>query len=78
MTETQWVECKEAVPASASKANLELAKDLASLTVDGGVFVIGVKDKASTAEGVVGTADDIEALKSGSRRSSRGRGYSRR
>jgi hypothetical protein len=63
LTETQWVECKKGVPATSPEANAELAKDLASLTVDGGVLVIGVKDKASSTEGVVGTDDDIEGLK---------------
>ena len=42
---------------------MELAKDLASLTVDGGVLVIGVADKATDAADVQGTTDDIEALK---------------
>lgn len=41
LAETQWVELKAALPASASAANLELAKDLASLSVDGGVYIIG-------------------------------------
>lgn len=64
MTESQWIECKEAVPAASPGANLEIAKDLASLTVDGGVLVIGVKDKATTPEDVCGVADDVEGLKS--------------
>ncbi|MEQ3553456.1 hypothetical protein WIS52_23545 [Pseudonocardia nematodicida] len=63
LTETQWVECKAAIPAAAAGANLELAKDLASLTVDGGVLVIGVSDKATAAEHVVGTDAPLEALK---------------
>lgn len=63
LTETRWVECKKGIPATSPEANAELAKDLASLTVDGGVFVIGVKDKASSAEEVVGTDDDIDGLK---------------
>jgi hypothetical protein len=61
-TETQWVECKAAIPAAADQPNLELARDLASLTVDGGVLVIGVRDKATAAAGVVGTTDDIDQL----------------
>lgn len=63
LTETQWVELKEAVPAAAPGANLELARDLASLTVDGGLLLIGVKDPGDKAEHVVGTSDDIESLK---------------
>ena len=34
--EAQWCELKLDVPASSQKSNIELAKDLASLTVDGG------------------------------------------
>jgi hypothetical protein len=56
--ETQWCELKKDVPADSDKANDELAKDLASLTVDGGVLMIGVKDNASTAADVVGLAQD--------------------
>lgn len=52
--ETQWCELKKDVPADSDKANDELAKDLASLTVDGGVLLIGVKDKATTAADVIG------------------------
>lgn len=58
------VDCEEAVPAGTPGANRELAKDLASRTVDGGVLVIGVKDEAATAEDVRGVADDVEGLKS--------------
>lgn len=65
--ETQWVECKEAIPAKSPGANTETARDLASLTVDGGVLAIGVRDKKPnqplTADDIVGTADDIDALK---------------
>lgn len=64
LTETQWVELKAALPAAASKPNLELARDLASLSVDGGVLVIGVRDPGDAAELVVGTDDALEALKS--------------
>lgn len=56
LIETQWVECKQAVPVGA-KANLELAKDLASCSVDGGVVVIGAVDKSSDRSGLVGVQD---------------------
>lgn len=56
LTETQWVECKQAVPVG-TKANLELAKDLASCSVDGGVVVIGAVDKTSDRSGLVGLQD---------------------
>jgi predicted HTH transcriptional regulator len=64
LTETQWVELKAALPAAAGKANLELAWDLASLSPDGGVLIVGVRDPGQAAEDVVGTDDDIESLRS--------------
>src|SRR5262249_53108157 len=56
--ETPWCELKADVPASSPGANTELAKDLASLTVDGGVMLIGIKDDASSAADIVGVDDD--------------------
>lgn len=50
LAETQWVELKGAIPASSSAANLELARDLASLSVDGGVLIVGVKDPGRKSE----------------------------
>lgn len=64
LAETQWVELKAALPASASAANLELAKDLASLSVDGGVYIVGVRNPGNHADDVVGTTDDLENLRS--------------
>ena len=55
LDETHWVELKQAVPATSKPANLELAKDLASLSVDGGVLIIGIADARSAAGDVVGT-----------------------
>jgi hypothetical protein len=55
--ETQWCELKLDVPAGAAAANDELARDLASLTVDGGVLLIGVKNNASVPADVVGIDD---------------------
>ena len=55
LDETHWVELKEAVPPSSKPANLELAKDLASLSVDGGVLVVGIVDAKGAAGDVVGT-----------------------
>lgn len=55
LDETQWVELKEAVPASSKPANLELARDLASLSLDGGLIIIGVADAGGTAGQVTGT-----------------------
>ncbi len=61
--ETQWCESKLAVPASTPQANEELAKDLASLSVDGGVLLVGIRDKATAASDVLGVPDaDVESL----------------
>ena len=51
LDETHWVELKQAVPATSKPANLELAKDLASLSVDGGVLIIGIADARGAAGG---------------------------
>lgn len=55
LDETHWVELKVAVPAAGPSANLELARDLASLSVDGGLLVIGIEDGRGKAGRVVGT-----------------------
>ncbi|MCZ2849023.1 AlbA family DNA-binding domain-containing protein [Modestobacter sp. VKM Ac-2978] len=55
LDENHWVELKQAVPAANKPANLELARDLASLSVDGGVFIVGVEDAGGAAGAVVGT-----------------------
>lgn len=55
LDETHWVELKEAIPAASKPANLELAKDLASLACDGGLLVIGIADDGGKAGAVVGT-----------------------
>ena len=66
LNESHWVECKEHIRAKEPGANRETAKDLASLTVDGGVLAIGVRDKKKnqplTDADVVGTDDDIDGL----------------
>ncbi len=63
LAETQWVELKAALPPTAKPANLELARDLASLSADGGTLVIGVRDPGDAAEHATGTSDEIESLK---------------
>jgi hypothetical protein len=55
LDETHWVELKEAVPPSSKPANLELARDLASLSADGGVLIVGIADAKRAAGDVVGT-----------------------
>jgi Schlafen, AlbA_2 len=57
LDETHWVELKKAIPATSKEANLELARDLASLGADGGLLVIGVDDDGGRAGDVVGTGD---------------------
>lgn len=71
LDETQWVELKQDVPASSKSANLELAKDLASLSVDGGLLVIGVADGDRKAGDVVGAR--LQGWKRGSTRWQAGR-----
>lgn len=55
LDETHWVELKEAIPPTNRPANLELARDLASLSVDGGLLVVGIEDAKGKAGAVVGT-----------------------
>jgi hypothetical protein len=59
LDETAWVELKKAIPAPNVEANLELARDLASLSVDGGVLIVGVSDKTKDVVGV----PDVDALR---------------
>src|SRR6266540_7148296 len=42
--ESHWVDLKQELPSGKAKHNTDLAKDLASLAVDGGLLVIGVED----------------------------------
>lgn len=46
LEETQWVELKKQLRPADAPGNVELAKDLASLSFEGGVLVIGVEDKS--------------------------------
>lgn len=61
LEENQWCELKAMLPPSSKGTNLELARDLASLSVFGGALIIGVADKTLD---VVGVDDDVEGLKS--------------
>lgn len=69
--ETQWVERKKAIPPTSPSANLELARDLASLSVDGGVLLVGIQDSAKgvpgkvTGAAAVGLADRIAQVARG-------------
>jgi hypothetical protein len=67
LDESHWVELKREVPPSNAGANTELARDLASLAPDGGVLIVGVKDKPREADAVVGVelaklADRVDAV----------------
>jgi Putative DNA-binding domain len=53
LDEKRWVEIKEQL-GTGTKANLELARDLAALALEGGLLVIGVRDEATTGDDVVG------------------------
>ena len=62
LEENQWCELKAMLPPSNKGTNLELARDLASLSVFGGVLIVGVADKTFDVVGV--NTDIIEGLKS--------------
>lgn len=51
LEETQWVELKEML-SPGKPGNRELAKDLAALSVHGGVLIIGVRDKTFELVGI--------------------------
>ena len=55
LDESHWMELKREIPRTKG-SNVELARDLASFAVDGGVLVIGVdEDDLGRADQVVGT-----------------------
>jgi Schlafen, AlbA_2 len=58
LDESHWVDLKRELPAGKAKSNTELAQDLASLAVDGGMLVIGVEDNNSRAGTVCGAQLD--------------------
>ena len=60
LDESAWVEHKQDVPRKNKGANKELARDLASLSVDGGTLLIGVVDKSLE---VVGVSEPFESLR---------------
>lgn len=63
--ESQWVELKEMIPRG-KPTNIELARDLASLSVHGGVLIVGIKDKTCEVVGtnVQGLRDRISQVAS--------------
>ena len=54
LDESHWVDLKQELPAGNRAHNTELAKDLASLAVDGGLLLIGIEDHNSYAGNVRG------------------------
>jgi len=54
LDESHWVDLKQELPAGKRTHNTELAQDLASFAVDGGLLVIGVEDHNSRAGKVRG------------------------
>lgn len=64
LEETQWVELKQQLRPSDRDGNIELARDLASLSLYGGVLVIGVTDKTFEVVGcdISGMADRISQV----------------
>jgi hypothetical protein len=58
--ETHWVELKQELQRRSAASNKEVARDLASLAVDGGCLVIGVEDDDGKAGAVSGT--DLNGL----------------
>lgn len=54
LDESHWVDLKQELPAGTRTHNTELAQDLASFAIDGGLLVIGVEDHDSRAGKVRG------------------------
>jgi hypothetical protein len=54
LDESHWLDLKQELPAGKRTHNTELAQDLASLAVDGGLLVVGVEDHDSRAGKVCG------------------------
>src|SRR4051812_5638807 len=52
--ESHWVDLKQELPTGKRTVNTDLAQDLASLAVDGGLLIIGVEDHESRAGKVCG------------------------
>jgi len=72
LDETHWVELKRLLPTGKAQ-NAEVARDLASLSVDGGIFVVGVEDAGGKAGAVVGITADPEVVRDRIDQVSRGR-----
>jgi hypothetical protein len=67
LDESHWVDLKQELPAGKRTHNTELAQDLASLAIDGGLLVVGIEDHNSHAgkvQGVelAGLADRVDQV----------------
>lgn len=56
LDESHWIDLKRELPPGKRTHNTELAQDLASLAIDGGLLVIGIEDRNSYAGRVCGVA----------------------
>ena len=56
LDESHWVDLKRELATGKASVNTDLAKDLASFAVDGGLLVIGIEDHNSHAGAVCGTS----------------------
>ncbi|MGE2772994.1 AlbA family DNA-binding domain-containing protein [Rhodococcus sp. 1.20] len=57
LDEGRWVELKKEIPAKSKGSNKELAKDLASLSVDGGTLIVGIEESSAGVAGTIVGAD---------------------
>lgn len=57
LDEGRWVELKKEIPAANRATNKELARDLASLSVEGGTLIIGIEESKPGVAGKVVGAD---------------------
>jgi hypothetical protein len=67
LDESHWVDLKRELATGKASVNTDLAKDLASFAVDGGLLIIGIEDHDSHAGAVCGTplaglADRIDQI----------------
>ncbi|WP_328291560.1 ATP-binding protein [Kineococcus sp. NBC_00420] len=54
LDETTWVELKQDIPSASKGATTELARDLASLALYGGILIVGIADDAGRPGEVIG------------------------
>jgi len=57
LDETTWMELKQDIPSATKGATTELARDLASLSLHGGLLIVGIADDGGRAGEVTGVRD---------------------